>query len=304
MKDQASGRVLLQGILEDGLYKVSSSVNTSPSLAVSSSLTSLSVLATQPSFNHAQAFITQHNNTILWHNRLGHPASNVITQVMRSCNLNFSNFFDLCSSCQLAKSHRLPFVLSESKAIKPFDLVYFDLWGPFLVLSVIGARYFLFFIDDYSRFTWFYLLKSKDAVFSYFLKFKNLIENQFNTTIKALQTDWGGEFRPLKPFLENLGIHHHHPCPYIPQQNGRVEHKNHHVVEVGLSMLTHSSFSISYWPYAFQYVVYLINILPTIVLNNKTPFALLYDKSPFYSSFRVFGCSCFPFLRLLNQHKL
>ena len=108
---------------------------------------------------------------------------------MRSCNLKFSKSFDLCSSCQLAKSHRLPFVLSESKAIKPFDLVYFDLWGPFLVLSVIGARYFLLFIDDYSRFTWFYLLKSKDAVFSYFLKFKNLIENQFNTTIKALQTD-------------------------------------------------------------------------------------------------------------------
>ena len=127
MKDQASGRVLLQGILENGLYKVSSSVNTSPSLAVSSSLTSLSVLATQPSFNHAQAFITQHNNTILWHNRLGHPASNVITQVMRSCNLNFSNFFDLCSSCQLAKSHGLPFVISKSKAMKPFDSVHSDL---------------------------------------------------------------------------------------------------------------------------------------------------------------------------------
>ena len=77
---------------------------------------------------------------------------------------------------------------------------------------------------------WFYLLKSKDAVFSYFLKFKN----QFNTTIKALQTDWGGEFRPLKPFLENLGIHHRHPCPYTPQQNGRVERKNRHVVEVVL----------------------------------------------------------------------
>ncbi|RVX22862.1 hypothetical protein CK203_008411 [Vitis vinifera] len=53
--DQASGRVLLQGILENGLYKVSSSVNTSPSLAVSSSSTSLSVPATQPSFNRAQA---------------------------------------------------------------------------------------------------------------------------------------------------------------------------------------------------------------------------------------------------------
>ena len=60
------------GILEDGLYKVSLSVSTSPSLIVSSSLASLSVPATQLSFNRAQAFITQHNNIILWHNRLGH----------------------------------------------------------------------------------------------------------------------------------------------------------------------------------------------------------------------------------------
>ena len=108
---------------------------------------------------------------------------------MRSCNLKFSKSFDLCSSCQLAKSHRLPFVLSESKAMKPFDLVHSDLWGPFPVLSVTGACYFLLFIDDYSHFTWFYLSKSKDEIFSYFVKFKNLIENQFNTTIKALQTD-------------------------------------------------------------------------------------------------------------------
>ena len=68
-------------------------------------------------------------------------------------------------------------------------------------------------------------------------------------------------------------------------------------------MLAHSSIPISYWPYAFQYVVYLINRLPIVVLNNKTLFDLLYDKSPSYSSFRVFGCSYFPFLRPLNQHK-
>ena len=69
-------------------------------------------------------------------------------------------------------------------------------------------------------------------------------------------------------------------------------------------MLAHSFVPISYWTYAFQYVVYLINRLPTVVLNNKTPFDLIYDKSPPYSSFQVFGCSCFPFLRPLNQHKL
>ena len=153
VKDQASGRVLLQGILEDGLYKVSSLVTTLPSLAVSFSLGSPLVLVTQLSFNHVQAFITQHNNIILWHNRLGHPASNVVTQVMRSYNLKFSKSFDFCSSCQLAKSHRLPFVLSKSKSIKPFDLVHFNLWDPSPVPSVIGICYFLLFIDDYSHFT-------------------------------------------------------------------------------------------------------------------------------------------------------
>ena len=72
VKDQASGKIFLQGILKYGLYKVSSSVSTSSSIVVSYSSASHSVPATQLSFNRAQAFITQHNNIILWHNRLGH----------------------------------------------------------------------------------------------------------------------------------------------------------------------------------------------------------------------------------------
>ena len=88
-------------------------------------------------------------------------------------------------------------MLTESKAMKPFDLVHSNLWGPSPVQSITGAHYFLLFIDDDSSFKWFYLLKRKDETFSYFLKFKNFIENQFNTTIKALQTDWGGGFHPL-----------------------------------------------------------------------------------------------------------
>ena len=62
--------------------------------------------------------------------------------------------------------------------MKPIYSIHYDLWGPSPILFVTGARYFLLFIDDYSRYTWFYLLKSKDVVFSYFLKFKNLIEKK------------------------------------------------------------------------------------------------------------------------------
>ncbi|RVW91532.1 hypothetical protein CK203_046197 [Vitis vinifera] len=53
VKDQASRRVLLQGILENGLCKVSSSITLLSSLDVSFSLASPLVLVTQLSFNHA-----------------------------------------------------------------------------------------------------------------------------------------------------------------------------------------------------------------------------------------------------------
>lgn len=98
----------------------------------------------------------------------------------------------------------------------------FDLWGPSPIVSIIGVKYFLLLIDDHTRFTWFYLLNNKSDTLSYFLKFKQLIETQFSTTIKTFQ-NWGGEFRPLKLFLINLGIIHRHPCPFTPEQNGRVE---------------------------------------------------------------------------------
>lgn len=117
-------------------------------------------------------------------------------------------------------------------------------------------KFFCLFIDDYTRFTWIYLLNAKHETFPVFQKFKKFVETQFDTNIKTLQTDWGGEYRPIKTFLEKLGVHHRHPCPITPEQNGLVERKNHHVVEVGLSLLAHFSMPLSYWPYAFQAVVY------------------------------------------------
>lgn len=60
----------------------------------------------------------------------------------------FKNALDFYISCQSAKSHRLPFVNSTSRAIKPFDLVHSDLWDASLILYVTGACYFCFFIDD------------------------------------------------------------------------------------------------------------------------------------------------------------
>ena len=121
VKDQLSKKVLLQGNLENGLYKLNpvtpSSTTSFESLAISSS--SLC--------NPVQALLAHFNNVVLWHNRLGHLASRVVPQVIKSCNLIpiNSNFF--CSACQMAKSHKQPFVISNSRAMKPFELIHSDL---------------------------------------------------------------------------------------------------------------------------------------------------------------------------------
>ena len=88
-----------------------------------------------------------------------------------------------------------------------------------------GFRYYILFVDHYSRFTWLYLLKSKTEAFSKFVYFHALIKTQFSATIKCFRLDGGGEFtsNEFKSYLSQHGISHHLSCPYTPQQNGVVE---------------------------------------------------------------------------------
>jgi hypothetical protein len=67
--------------------------------------------------------------------------------------------------------------------------VHSDVWGSAPVPSYNKFRYYVTFIDDFSRTTWIYLLTSKDEVFQRFVDFTNFIENQYNTTIKILRSD-------------------------------------------------------------------------------------------------------------------
>ena len=158
-------------------------------------------------------------------------------------------------------------------------------------------------MDDYSRFVWFYLLPTKDQVHSTFVQFKTLVENQFQTTIKCLQTDHGGEFIALTKFLSLHGILHRFSCPYTPEQNGRVERKMRHVVETGLTLLYTATLPSKFWPYAFTTAVTLINCMPSPLLNYSSPFSLLYKHPPDYFHFKVFGCLCYPHLKHLNSNK-
>jgi hypothetical protein len=102
----------------------------------------------------------------LWHRRLGHPSSVVVHQVLRDNSIPFSesNKELVCDACQMAKSHQLPYPKSTSVSTSPLELLFFDVWAPALE-SFDCFKYYVSFIDDYSKFTWIYLLKKKSDVF-------------------------------------------------------------------------------------------------------------------------------------------
>lgn len=135
-----------------------------------------------------------------------------------------------------------------------------------------GYTYCVSFEDAFSRYTWIYFVKQKSETLSIFKQFKTLVELQLNKKIKSVQSDWGGEFRSFTQYLATFGIVHRLICPHTHHQNGVVERKQKHIVEIGLTLLYQASLPIKFWDHSFHTAIYLINRLPSIAQNNTIPF--------------------------------
>ncbi|GJS09947.1 integrase, catalytic region, zinc finger, CCHC-type containing protein [Tanacetum coccineum] len=206
----------------------------------------------------------------LWHNRLGHP-------------------------CDQAVNTREPFPLSDHKTIAISELVHVDLWGPYTFISKDGFRCFMTIVDDYTRAVWIYLIKTKDEVYGLFVNFINLIHSLFKCSITNVRSDNGTEFvnSKMNDLFNSLGIIHETSCAYSPQQNGVTERKYKHLLNVARSLLFQSGIPLNMWIKCILTVAYLIHMLPSSVLNGKSPFEHVYGLKPKLSHLTSFGCLCF-----------
>jgi hypothetical protein len=93
-------------------------------------------------------------------------------------------------------------------------------------------------------------------------------------------------------------------CPHTPQQNGVVERKHRHLIHCAFALLSESNLPMSYWHYAVSTAAHVINRLPTSNLSSKSPWEVLFYKSPNLTHLRTFGCQCFPLLTPYTAHKL
>ncbi|KAJ4777852.1 polyprotein [Rhynchospora pubera] len=250
--------------------------------------------------HHIQAFLSNRVSSSIWHARLGHPSNAITLEVLNSNNLSCNkNRLSLCHNCAQAKAHILPFSPSSSVSSFPLQIVHSDVWGPSPIVSSNGYRYYITFVDDFSRFTWIYFMKQKSEVSHIFSLFKAQVENLLNTTIKILRSDGGTEYKPITKFFPQ--IIHQTTCPYTPQQNGSAERKHRHIIELSLATMSYASIPSTYWDEIFSSIVFLINRLPS---NKSIPFTTLFKKDPDYSLLRILGCLCFPLTRPYNSHKL
>lgn len=198
-----------------------------------------------------------------WHKHLGHPSLKIVQNLVNNFSLlvTTNKLSSLCSSCSINKAHQQPFRSTSLQSHAPLEIIYTDVWGSTHYTRIDGSRYYLIFVDHYTKYMWFYPMVTKSSVSSIFPHFKKFVETRFQTKIKSLYSNNGGEFIALKLYLSLHGISHYTIAPHTPQQNGVFEHR--HLVETGLTLLHDASLALSYWPHAFQTASYFTNRQPT-----------------------------------------
>ncbi|GJS55873.1 retrotransposon protein, putative, ty1-copia subclass [Tanacetum coccineum] len=128
-------------------------------------------------------------------------------------------------------------------------------------------------------------------VFEMFKTFQNEVENQLEKTIKALRLDRGGEYLSQE-FLDHLrsrGIISQLTPPYMSQHNGVLEKRNRTLLDMVQSMMSLTTFPVSFWGYALESVACILNMVPTKKVN-KTPYEMWHEKVPNLSYLKVWGC--------------
>jgi transposase InsO family protein len=203
----------------------------------------------------------------LWHMRMAHlhhGALKVLKEIVTGL-LDFSTeHHEVCKGCGMGKYTKTTFPNSDNRTRGILDLVHPDLCGPMSSVSLSGYEYYVTFIDDHSRKTWIYFMRTKDEVLSQFQEFKDLVENQIGRKIKTLRFDNRGEYtsKAFKDFYAGVGMKRELTVLYNPHQNGVVERRNGAIVVVVKAMLYDQDLPRFLWAEACNIAVYIHNMSP------------------------------------------
>ncbi|CAI7787885.1 unnamed protein product, partial [Closterium sp. NIES-53] len=232
------------------------------------------------------------HQTLLWHHRLGHPS--------------LPHLRGMASRVLRAAPHSSEFPPTEA----PLQTLHMDVWGPARVRGQGHERYFLLVVDDYSRYTTVFPLRSKGEVTEVLIDWiraaRLRLRQSFGSDFPVLRlhSDRGGEFSSalLGAFCRAQGIRQTFTLPASPQQNGIAERRIGMVMDVARTSMIHAAAPHCLWPFAVQYAAHQLNLQPRVSLPETSPTLLWTGKVGDASAFRVSGSRAF--VRDLSADKL
>ena len=246
-----------------------------------------------------------------WHQRLCHLNEQAVHETLKKSDISYHKQSGICESCSLSKSTKVSVPKESSrKHTAPLSMVHSDVCGPFRTPTRKGEKYFVTFIDDYSRYSVVYLLKEKSEVLNVFKDYLTMFERQTEKKLKSLRSDGGGEYggtvsenNKFDIFCKEKGIRHERTVPYKPSQNGLAERKNRTLVEAVRCMLSHSNLSKKYWGDAILAANFARNMCVSAA-TGQVPYERFFNQPTQLERLRVWGCVCYtviPFERRSNK---
>lgn len=243
--------------------------------------------------------VMNESSSTLWHRRLGHISFERVKRLVKDGILSTLDFTEseTCIDCIKGKqTNKSKKGAKRSSAI--LEIIHSDICCP--DMDAYGQKYFITFIDDYSRYMHLYMLHNKSEALEAFKVFKAEVEKQCGKQIKIVRTDRGGEYYgrytedgqaqgPFAKFLQENGIVAQYTMPGSPDQNGVAERRNRTLLDMVRSMLSSSKLPKSLWIEALKTAAYILNRVPTKAVQ-RTPFELFKGWKPSLRHMRVWGC--------------
>lgn len=168
-----------------------------------------------------------------WHRKLGHvnfEYLNIISknELLSGIPKDLESEYMKCAICIQSKMHDTPFDNNRKRANDILEIIHTDINGPHPTTGNRGERFFLSFVDDYSKLCKVYCIRSKTEVLDCFVEYVNLMENLTNKRIKTVRCDNGKEYlnASVYKFVREKGIYLNLCPPYVHQLNGVAERFN------------------------------------------------------------------------------
>ncbi|CAI7855622.1 unnamed protein product [Closterium sp. NIES-53] len=259
------------------------------------------------------------HQTLLWHHRLGHPslprlrgmASRVlVSSLPQSLPPLPPGPAPTCVPCVEGRQRAAPHSSEFPPTEAPLQTLHMDMWGPARVRGQGHERYFLLVVDDYSRYTTVFPLRSKGEVTEVLIDWiraaRLRLRESFGSDFPVLRvhSDRGGEFSSarLGAFCRAQGIRQTFTLPASPQKNGIAERRIGMVMDVARTSMIHAAAPHFLWPFAVQYAAHQLNLQPRVSLPETSPTLRWTGKVGNASAFRVWGSRAF--VRDLSADKL